>query len=194
MVDLINKNLLDMDYINNPGDPYDYFVAGSSLFYIAEGWEIGDIASELRGEMGIVPMPMGPDATEYASYVSFLRMMSVVDNGDGGDAAAHVLMALKKRFADIYLDYEGEPDEEELTRPFDWIADDLAYDLSDKDSEEMALITYEGLTMDYSLLLESVPGWGNAAASIIAGVATPAEALSAIEIELQAAVDAFNNQ
>ncbi len=192
VVDMINKKLLDMDYIANPGDPYEYFIAGQSMFYIAEGWEIGDIAAELSGEMGLLPMPIGPDATDYASYVNGCRMMSIVDNGDGGDAAAHVLIAMKKRCADFHLDFEDEPTEEELTTPFDWIIDDLSWDLSDEDSQEMAQLIFDGLTMDYFLMLQDVPGWGEASAAIAAGVSTPAEALGAIAAELQAAVDEFN--
>jgi maltose-binding protein MalE len=185
VVDMIGKKLIDMDYINNPGDPYDYFIAGNSMFYIAQGWEIGDIGEELPSDFGILPMPMGPDATSYASYYDQIRIYSIVDNGDGGEAAAHVLLALKKRQADTYLDIE------DAAEPYNWL-EDLAYDASDDESLEMADLINNSLSMNYIVLLSEVPGWDDAAAQIAGGVSTPAEAIGAISAQLQAAVDEAN--
>ncbi len=185
VVDMIGKKLIDMEYINNPGDPYDYFIAGNSMFYIAQGWEIGEVGEELPSDFGILPMPMGPDATSYASYYDQIRIYSIVDNGDGGEAAAHVLLALKKRQADTYLDIE------DAAEPYNWL-EDLAYDASDDESLEMADLINNSLSMNYIVLLSEVPGWEDAAAQIAGGVSTPAEAIGAITAQLQAAVDEAN--
>jgi hypothetical protein len=128
---------------------------------------------------------MGPDATSYASYYDQIRIYSIVDNGDGGEAAAHVLLALKKRQADTYLDIE------DAAEPYNWL-EDLAYDASDDESLEMADLINNSLSMNYIVLLSEVPGWEDAAAQIAGGVSTPAEAIGAITAQLQAAVDEAN--
>lgn len=183
VVDMINKKLIDLEVT---GDPFDYFVAGKCMFYIAQGWEVGSVAEELNADIGVLPMPKGPDATEYASYFDQIRITSIVNNGsDNADAAARVLVAFKARQADTYLDYEDEG------TPYDWL-DDLSYDVGDAESLAMAEIINKGVQMNYITMLANVPGWGDAKDQICKGMATPAEAMGAIVDQIQAVIDEAN--
>lgn len=188
-VDLVNKKLIDLDYIaNQDPSPLQYFSSGKSMFFVAQYWEIQFVDQAMEFDFGVLPMPKGPDATDYASFTNMLGMMSIVNTGDAEaiDAAAHVLIALSKRQQDTYLDIETV-DENPMTWR-EWISTLLP----DEESIDNVELCAESMVMNYTTMLTSIPGIGDALYNITNLNATPAEALGAIKTAIDAVVEEAN--
>lgn len=184
--DLIGKGLFDMTVVESTDeDPaFNYFINGKSMFFTAEGWMIGWVFEEMEDEFGIIPMPLGPDATEYASLYDIGRYWSIVDNGGNMEEVGAVLIALAKRTNDYY------PDIDEY-EPMTW-QEDLVGSSWDEESVEMSQIMIDNMVMNQVNQLTEVPGWDEACLKMAKGELTPKEAIAGISQSIQAVVDEAN--
>lgn len=184
--DMISKGLFDMSVMESTDeDPaFYYFINGNSMFFTAEAWMIGWVFEEMEDEFGILPMPMGPDATSYVSMYDVGRYWSIVDNGGNAEEVGAVFMALAKRSGDYY------PDIDEY-EPETW-QEDVGGSTWDEESVEMTQILIDNMKMNYVTQLTEEPDWYEACEQMAAGELTPKEAVAGIAQQIQAALDVAN--
>jgi len=160
---------------------YD-FMEGNVGFFAMEFW-FAPVwgAPEMQDDYGIVPFPMGPQATDYVSQHADQRFFCMTSTNSDLDKAAIIWNAICEPF-------EG-------TSPDDWKEVYRNDYLCDDESLETILYLFDGrVDLDLSV---GVPGmdFGGAIASVTrTGENTPKAAMEAIVEINQTAIDEFYNK
>lgn len=120
-----------------------YFVNGECAFLFCESWLVNQNIKPNAGDMkyGVVPLPMGPDASDYCSPSQHARVFCLSSTNTDLDKTVPVFNALAKEIAG---------DEENQ----DWWSYDVQknyFDDNDKDSTEMYLKCIDKSTVDLAI-------------------------------------------
>lgn len=124
------------------------FLSGKWAFLSCETWLIDQQIKKLNTsnvEYGLVPMPMGPDATDYASNADNMRMWAITTTNKDTDKTVPVLNALARY---TYNYGEGE-----------WWNDGVMLDYfneGDTDSVEMYNLTLSKSCIDYGHMITDI--------------------------------------
>ena len=164
------------------------FVAGESAFYFCETWVINQILKPTAGDMdyGIVTLPMGPDATEYACPFENARNFCITSTNKDVDKTVVILNALAR-----YIEqYDEDPD---------WWHYDIEMDYF-QEGDTASVDAFIGLidTATYDLGVGVTELWKDFQSRVIwdacyQNKGTPASAVQAINGRYQNAVDAVYN-
>ncbi len=88
--------------------PADYFVKdfvnGNSLFLIGDGWMATQNFADMEDEYGLIPIPMGPSATEYASDAANADVFVLTSTNKDLDKTAFIW----NKFTAPLEGYEGD--------------------------------------------------------------------------------------
>lgn len=84
------------------------FVQGEYAFFFCESWQINQLLKPTAGDMdyGILPLPMGPDATDYVSPAENARFFCITSTNKEVEKTVIILNALAR-----YIEAYGEEDE-----------------------------------------------------------------------------------
>ena len=140
--DIINTDkVFDKQATEESANLANDFLSGKYAFVSCETWLIDQHIKKLNtGNVpyGLVPVPMGPDATDYASNADNMRMWSITTTNKDLDKTVPIFNALAR-----YTYNYGEDH---------WWDDGVEYDYfndGDKDSVEMYNLTLEKSVIDY---------------------------------------------
>lgn len=169
-------------------DAISRFVAGDYAFFYCETWQINQLLKPTCGDLdyGLIPLPMGPDATEYVSPSENARNFCITSTNKDVDKTVTILNALAR-----YIEEYGEGD--------DWWHYDLQMDYfqeGDTRSVEIYLDLLDNATLDIGVGVTEL--WNTFKTTVIWDACyhskgTPASKIEAISGKYQSAVDAIYN-
>lgn len=130
-----------------------YFINNKVAFYFADAWVINQLVKpqEPEFEYGMVPMPMGPDATEYTSISSGLRAFGLSANLT--DEQLEKAKVIINAFAIAPEGYEGE----------EWVNESITSDYlqpGDEGSVEMYKLCQNSTVYDMARTAGTDDLWG----------------------------------
>lgn len=185
VTELIGRGMVDFARWDFP-----VFRDGEAVFMMIDGWQIGADGGDamVHGvNVGLVPFPMGPDATRYSSMYNGVRGFAFVDNGGNMDEMGAVFVAFASRIFDWWPDLMEE----------DYRFGTLEIGLLDSgftmDDVEMAEIVLSNLQMNHRNMPSTLAPWYTAMRTMRYGDATPREAVDAALPAMQAIMDELNN-
>ena len=164
------------------------FVAGEYAFYFCETWVVNQLIKPTAGDLdyGIVSIPMGPDATEYASPFENARNFCITSTNKDVDKTVIILNALA-RYTEEYGDGE------------DWWHYDVEMDYF-QEGDTASVDAFIGLidNATYDLAVGVTDLWKDFRARVIwdacyQNKGTPASAIQTINGKYQSEVDAVYN-
>lgn len=127
----------------------DTFTQGKYVFLHCESWLLDQNIKKVAGDMdyGMVPLPMGPNATDYASNADNMMMFCITKSNKDLDKTVPVFNALAR-----YVYNYGEEG---------WWDDDIMLDYfqdGDTDSVEIYNMILESSCLDYGSMVGSING------------------------------------
>lgn len=191
--DLVNKDKTvkvgpSVETVDSQKEATANFVAGESAFYFGETWVVNQLLKPTAGDMdyGIVTIPMGPDATEYACPFENARNFCITSTNKDVDKTVIILNALAR-----YIEqYDEDPD---------WWHYDIEMDYF-QEGDTASVDAFISLidTATYDLGVGVTELWKDFQARVVwdacyQNKGTPASAIQAINGKYQSAVDAVYN-
>ena len=169
--------LIDDGLLRHGVDVSRFFDMGNALFIMGGYNNLRDRGStgmiNTDARVGLMPLPRGPRMDGFTTRTFSSAMFYVIDGIPSPDEVAAVLVAFANRWPRT-----------------DVIAHELAYALMDEESAEVMAYLLQVMDIDFSRTIGSARGpIGTASNSIILGNQTPVQAMQAIAIEVQAALD-----
>lgn len=166
------------------------FVAGEYAFFYCETWEINQMLKPTCGDLdyGLLPLPMGPDATEYVSPSENARNFCITSTNKDVDKTVIILNALAK-----YTEEYGGKDDP------NWWHYDLQMDYfqeGDTRSVEIYISLLDNATLDLGVGVTDL--WNSFKSTVIRDACylnkgTPASRIESISGKYQGAVSAIYN-
>ena len=191
--DLVNKDKTvkvgpSVETVDSQKEATANFVAGESAFYFGETWVVNQLLKPTAGDMdyGVVTIPMGPDATEYACPFENARNFCITSTNKDVDKTVIILNALAR-----YIEqYDKDPN---------WWHYDIEMDYF-QEGDTASVDAFIGLidTATYDLGVGVTELWKDFQSRVIwdacyQNKGTPASAIQAINGKYQSAVDAVYN-
>lgn len=164
------------------------FVSGRYGFFLCETWMINQLLKPVAGDMdyGILPIPMGPDATDYVSPSENAREFCITSTNKDLDKTVTILNALAR-----YTENYGEDE--------DWWHYDVEMDYfqeGDQKSVDIYTMLIDKATYDLGVGVTEL--WDNFQTQVVweacyQNKGTPASRIEAITGKYQSAIDAIYN-
>ena len=190
---LVNTN--KVMYTNNAltsGSPWDvvnaidtvsYFLDGNCAFLLHESWVLNQqIKKRATFDYGMIPYPIGPDASDYSCYSANARLMCLTSTNKDAEKTAIIFNALAR------------PVDDNL----DWTADVQAdyFQSNDTQSIKMYDLCLQKVSYDPGYAVDSLANEMNGvfAASIFGHTTTPSAGLNAIANKFDDVIDAMFNK
>lgn len=151
-------------------EPIQAFVGGEALFTVGDYWLIDYfMVQNMEDEYGVLPLPMGPKATEYVSPMGDARFFTILkDREENADQnmreCAAVLTAIANR-----------------TLMEDWVTTEISNTLKDDESLEMLEMMRDSFRINYAPAIpEANEEIIQAMHKIVTGQQTPMEGMDSI--------------
>ena len=177
-----NKNgLLDTkDFV---GDDYglkesNVFMSRKTLFHLSDFWIVAEVfSSGMPDDYGILPLPMGPDATDYIGLATNCKTFCFIEGDPNIEDAGAILVAMANR--------TGLSDEK-------WVEQQIQNSLRDDESGEMLELMLKNteITMPHSIANPS----DAMHQCVYAMSLTPRQAMEQTQQSSQASIDEFYGQ
>lgn len=176
-----SENVTDTEAISR-------FVSGRYGFYLCETWTINQLLKPVAGDLdyGILPLPMGPDATDYVSPSENAREFCITSTNKDVDKTVTILNALAR-----YTEEYGEDE--------NWWHYDVEMDYfqeGDQKSVDIYTMLIDKATYDLGVGVTDL--WKNFQEQVVwdacfLNKGTPASRIEAITGKYQSAIDAIYN-
>lgn len=181
--DFNRKGLLDTE--NYIGNDYgltesNVFMARKTLFHLSDFWVVSEVfSSGMPDDYGVLPLPMGPDATDYVGVATNCKSYCFIKGDPDIEDAAAILVAMANR--------TGLTNEE-------WVAQHVENSLRDDASGEMLelMLANPVSTAYYDVLGNE---WGELLRQCIYDMSlTPRQAMEQAQQAAQTEIDEYYAQ
>ena len=164
------------------------FAAGNYAFYFCETWNINQNLKPIAGDLdyGVIPVPMGPDATDYVSPSENARNFCITSTNKDVDKTVKIFNALARGVEK----YDDDPDWWHYDAKMDYFRED------DDASLETYLMLIDKATYDLGVGVTDL--WDDFKEKIVVDTCfykkgTPASKIQAVAGTYQSAIDAIYN-
>ena len=170
-------DLLKAGYVyphpNNDADEDQLFMDGKYVFYCGNYSAQSKYRTNMADEYGMIPVPMGPKATDYCVVTYNDSIFHIFNNIEKPDEVAAVLVAIANRCSKKNI-----------------LKDEMMTELSDEESAEIFEMLYANVKCDLSRVVSTVRGKIKTAnTQILQLETTPSEVYESIKPEVQGLLD-----